>query len=126
MTDFFIKTIPLPKNRPSGLDYEYQPSTDSTMPFPGPTELTGAFSEGARYTPTSQWLESLYGLPSAFKRVLTNLGEMMNFSSYSGYGAEALAVAERNPWTTVAWLFVGSLLVVVVMRLVWYVMGWKW
>ena len=102
MTDIFPVKIPLPVPRPSIDDIPVDPRIFIDKPI---EKLYDIWS-----TPSLSILERI----------------KMGFSSYSGYGAEALAVAERNPWTTVAWLFVGSLVVVAVMRLVWYVMGWKW
>lgn len=62
MTDFFVKAIPLPIPRPSGLFSEYQPTVDAGRALQASRELADAFSEGGWYTPTSQHTKPLYGL----------------------------------------------------------------
>lgn len=59
MTDFFVKAIPLPLPRPSGLFSEYEPTIDAGRALQASRELADAFSEGGWYTPTSQHAKPL-------------------------------------------------------------------
>lgn len=77
MTDLFIKPIPLPIPRPSGLETEYPPSTDSTMPLEGPRKAVDAFSGGESYHHSGESVNRISELPRAFKHWIEKIGENM-------------------------------------------------
>jgi hypothetical protein len=62
MADFLIKVIPLPKSRPSGLEEEYQPTTDAGMPLEASEKAVDAFSGVGSYPTTGQETNPLSGL----------------------------------------------------------------
>src|SRR6187455_292911 len=101
MTDFFIKTIPLPVDRPTA-EINHQIALEASRKPAG--ELFDIWS----YPTGPEGVNRISEAYNAFKGLLAKIGDYMNFSTYSGYGAEALQIAERNPWTTAGWLFVGS------------------
>jgi hypothetical protein len=62
MTDFLVRSIPLPVSRPSGLDMEYQAFTSPTMPLGWPGKAADAFSGGGSYPTSGESVKPLYGL----------------------------------------------------------------
>ena len=94
-------------------------SIDFKRPLEATEKLTDAFSEGARYHPTGEEVKPLYGLLIEFKRYIANLGDFMNFSSYSGYG-------DYIPSSNSVALIVSIVALVVVPVLLWYGMKWVW
>lgn len=89
MADLLIRPVPLPVNRPSGLDYEYQPYIDSRMPLEATEKAADAFSGVGSYHPSLDPVNPLYGLVMAFKEHIEkihykvvqtgeNMAEMIN------------------------------------------------
>ena len=85
MTDFFVKPVPLPIPRPSGLETEYPPSTDAGMPFKWPEKAADAFSEGVRYPPSGEGVKRISELPRGLEGYLVDLyknGEELVVNAY--------------------------------------------
>lgn len=77
MTDLFIKPVPLPISRPSGLDLEYQPTTDFKRPLEATEKAAGAFSEGGSYPPTGEGVKRTSELLIGFKHHITEKAQNM-------------------------------------------------
>lgn len=74
MADLFIKGIPLPVPRPSGLYLESEPSTYAGMPLESPRKAVDAFLEGGSYPTSGQGTKLTSELLMAFKGIMTKIG----------------------------------------------------
>lgn len=75
MTDFFIKSVPLPIPRPSG-------TIDARIALERAEKATGEFNWGEWYTPSGESTNLLYGLLNQSSAISLLLGGLAIFIIY--------------------------------------------